>query len=281
MSLERIRRRSEGKARLEKLKGQEQHVLVIHYSCESFYDRKDGGSPRITSIAVRNYGSAQTRSFSIHQVAEARGIAPSDIAASYDDCERQMLDEFFTDVGKHETSTWVHWNMRDMNYGFEAIAHRRNVLGTAGKKANRTKAKQPPTFNLPEGNRLDLAKVLGDIHGPGYVANPKLAALVKKNKLTDRDFLSGAEEATAFEAGEYVKLHQSTLRKVEIISTLLDRSIDGSLKTDVSLKTSLGGWWSLVLYGIKEHWVVALLGFLATILGLLQALFDVVKLGGP
>lgn len=276
MSLERIRRRSEGKARLEKLKGQEQHVLVIHYSCESFYDRKDGSSPRITSIAVRNWGSAQTKSFSIHQVAEVRGIAPTSITASYDDCERQMLDEFLAYVDKHENFTWVHWNMRDVNYGFEAIAHRRRVLGNAGKRD-----KQPRAFSLPEANRLDLAKVLSDVHGPGYIANPKLAALIKKNKLTDRDFLGGAEEAKAFVAGEYVKLHQSTLRKVEIIATLLDRSIDGSLKTDVSLSTSLGGPWSLVLYFIKEHWLASVLGFLATVVGILQAVFDVFGLGGP
>lgn len=275
MSLERIRRRSEGKARLEKLKGHEQHVLVVHYSCESFYDRKDGSSPRITSIAVRNLGSAQTRSFSIHQVAEVRGIAPTSITAFYDDCERQMLDEFFAYVDKHENFTWVHWNMRDMNYGFEAIAHRRRVLGKEGKKG-----KEPRVFSLPEGNRLDLAKILSDIYGPGYVADPKLAALVKMNKLTNRDFLSGAEEANAFVAGEYVKLHQSTLRKVEIISTLLGRSMDGSLKTDVSLKTSLGGWWSLALYFIKEHWLIAVLTLVGTLLGILQFLFDVFG-GGP
>lgn len=29
------------------------NVWVIHYSCESFYDRTDGRSPGITSIAVR------------------------------------------------------------------------------------------------------------------------------------------------------------------------------------------------------------------------------------
>ena len=28
--------------------------LIIHYSCESFYDITDGRTPRITSIAVYN-----------------------------------------------------------------------------------------------------------------------------------------------------------------------------------------------------------------------------------
>ena len=41
------------------------HTLLIHYSCESFYDIKDGRTPRITSIAIRYLDSSQTKSFSI------------------------------------------------------------------------------------------------------------------------------------------------------------------------------------------------------------------------
>lgn len=47
---------------------------VIHYSCESFYDIKDGRSPRITSIAIRQLSSGQTTSFSIHKIAEIKGV---------------------------------------------------------------------------------------------------------------------------------------------------------------------------------------------------------------
>ena len=42
------------------------NYLIIHYSCESFYDITDGHTPRITSIAVYSYSTAQTDSFSIH-----------------------------------------------------------------------------------------------------------------------------------------------------------------------------------------------------------------------
>ena len=66
-----------GWATLDKLFAEAANVWVIHYSCESFYDRPNGQSPRITSIAVRKLNSAQTRSFSIHQVAERRKV-PSD-----------------------------------------------------------------------------------------------------------------------------------------------------------------------------------------------------------
>lgn len=36
------------------------NLLIIHYSCESFYNIKDGRTPRITSIAVRFFNTGQT-----------------------------------------------------------------------------------------------------------------------------------------------------------------------------------------------------------------------------
>ena len=66
---ERLRHHREGKKQLVKIINNPNDVVVIHYSCESFYDRPDGTSPRITSIAVRNLATGQTESFSIHQIA--------------------------------------------------------------------------------------------------------------------------------------------------------------------------------------------------------------------
>lgn len=68
---------------------------MIHYSCESFYDRPEGQTPRVKSIAVRDYASGQTASFSIHKVAEIKGVAFFDIDSQYDDLEKEMLTEFF------------------------------------------------------------------------------------------------------------------------------------------------------------------------------------------
>lgn len=52
---------------MQKLEDNMATTYYVHYSCESFYDIQDGRTPRITSIAIRNYASAQTESFSIHQ----------------------------------------------------------------------------------------------------------------------------------------------------------------------------------------------------------------------
>jgi hypothetical protein len=58
------------KHQLAKIFSESQDTVIVHYSCESFYDRgSNPRSPRITSIAVRNLATAQTKSFSIHMVA--------------------------------------------------------------------------------------------------------------------------------------------------------------------------------------------------------------------
>ena len=68
------KRQREGWATLNRVFEDAANVWVVHYSCESFYDRVEGRSPRITSIALRKLNSAQTVSFSIHQVAERRRV---------------------------------------------------------------------------------------------------------------------------------------------------------------------------------------------------------------
>lgn len=96
-------------------------AVVIHYSCESF-DQPAGRSPRITSIAARSLRSGQARSFSIHQIAERRGTR--EIAGNLDDLEQEMLREFFTHAKDTNPRFWIHWNMRDEKYGFQALEHR-------------------------------------------------------------------------------------------------------------------------------------------------------------
>ena len=114
---------------LDRLFTEAANIWVIHYSCESFYDRPEGRSPRITSIAVRSLNSGQTRSFSIHQVAERGRVPHGEIVDRYDELERRMLDEFFDHIGGHRNMHYLHWNMRDINFGFAAIEHRYRVLG--------------------------------------------------------------------------------------------------------------------------------------------------------
>lgn len=90
-----------------------QRYLLIHYSCESFVDKEDGRTPRITTIAVRYFESGQTKPFSIHEIAEQNNIPFDKIEENYDSLEFSMLNQFFDFVQKHEHYKWIHWNMRD------------------------------------------------------------------------------------------------------------------------------------------------------------------------
>jgi hypothetical protein len=216
--LESYRRKKKAAEALAQLFKNAEHVLVVHYSCESFYDRVDGRTPRVTSIAVRNLATGQTRSFSIHKVAEQKGFSLSEISGHYDALEKEMLDEFFAFVGINGHVTWVHWNMRDINYGFQALEHRHRVLGGS-------------PVEISDGKKFDLARQLIAIYGLRYIGHPRLESLVKLNSITDQGFLSGKGEADAFENKDFVLLHQSTLRKVDILANIAGRAEDRSLKT--------------------------------------------------
>ena len=66
-------------------------------------------------------------------------------------------------------------------------------------------------------NKFDLARLLINIYGSDYIEHSRLEKLVERNCITNTDFLAGKEEASAFDNKEYIKLHQSTLRKVDVI----------------------------------------------------------------
>lgn len=248
-----VRRRRKSKKELSQLFEKAKNVVIVHYSCESFYDRKDGSSPRITSIAVRNLESGQTKSFSIHQMAEKGRKKFTDITANYDELEKRMLKGFFDYAKTHLRSDWLHWNMRDNNYGFAALEHRAQVLGVI------------PVV-IPEENRYDLSRMLISIYGVGYIGNPRLEKLIEKNNISHRDFLVGAEEAKAFENSEYLKLHQSTLRKVDIFANIAGRAENGTLKTNATWWEIHGGTIAASGEWLREHWLVSVVSALGTII---------------
>jgi len=245
-----LKRQKEARGTLGRVFSDAANVWVVHYSCESFYDRVEGRSPRITSIALRNLDSAQTVSFSIHQAAERRRLPLAEIEAHYDELERQMLDAFYAHVGSHRGMRYLHWNMRDGNYGFAAIEHRHRVLGG-----------EPVV--VEDERKHDLARLLIDIYGTGYAAHPRLESLLKVNSIRPRDFLNGKQEADAFETRNYVALHQSTLRKVDVLANIAGRAHDRDLKTNT-------GWWEMRGGGLHTAYAVIVenkgLAFLGTML---------------
>ncbi len=196
-------------------------VNVIHYSCESFYDRPDGSSPRITSIAVKNLKTGQTRSFSIHKYGELKGLKADELENHYNELEKTMLDEFAGQCKEQKEYRWLHWNMRDENYGFHAIELRHRIL-------------EGEPFSIPDNQKFDLSRILIGIFGKAYIGHPRLESLMEKNKVSNIGFKTGAEEAAAFDEGNYVGLHQSTLSKADVLSNLSQLAYEEKLKTNAS-----------------------------------------------
>jgi hypothetical protein len=248
--LRKLQRRRKTADELDKILDRPADALIVHYSCENFYDREDGRTPRVTSVAVRNFDSGQTESYSIHKVAEQRGLPFEQIPEHYDELEKVMLGEFFSFMQRNQGLLWIHWNMRDINYGFAALEHRFRVLGG-----------EP--FVLPEGKKFDLARALIALYGVYYTGHPRLATLIEKNHIAHQDFLTGRAEADAFENKDYIKLHQSTLRKVDILANILGRAADGTLKTNARWYETYGWHPKVLLEVMKEHWVYSLLGLVA------------------
>ena len=99
--------------------------------------------------------------------------------------------------------------------------------------------------------------------------------IVRLNKITDRGFLVGAEEAEAFNRGEFVRLHQSTLRKVDIMANLFERTLDKSLKTQSSWWEARGLNPQALSELITEHWgwtLFTIIGVVAGVAGVYLAM---------
>ena len=256
------KRQKVARGELDDLFAKADQVTVIHYSCESFYDRQEGKSPRITSIALRKLDSAQTKSFSIHQTAEVHGFSLDMIKERYDCLEKQMLTSFFTYVSRIQKERYLHWNMRDANYGFQAIEHRFRVLhGNADQ-----------LHEVDDSRKVDLSRLLQDIYGSSHIEHPRMERLLCKNGIARRDFLSGKEEAEAFDCQNYAALHLSTLRKVDVIANIAVRAHDRKLKTNTSWWGMRGGHVFTVMNWLGDHPILTLIavtvGFIFSIASL-------------
>lgn len=202
---------------LKGIENKPEKYLIIHYSCESFYNL-GGKSPRIASISVRQFNNAQTNNFSIHQYSERLNIPITD--DTYRDIEKKLLTDFFTFVDKNLDKIWIHWNMRDSVFGFNAIEQRFRVLGGKPQAIDNDK-------------KIDLGHLFKLLYGGDYIENPHIEKLLELNKFNPKQFLNGKQEAEAFDNSEYVKLSMSTSSKVNLFSTFVTHAINQTLKTRI------------------------------------------------
>lgn len=188
-------------------------VLAIHYASASLFKAKD--SPvSVSCIAVTDLQDDSTRAFSM-----------SDFNGdSAEDRERQLLKSFFEFLTDRQDAKIIHWNMDKADYGFEALASRyRWLIGS-------------DVPYRPSNDRLfDLDQFLTETYGEGYVTHPKLPSLVALNRVNQRYWLSGKNEAEKAEEGDYSAIQRSTSEKSRAIGELFRLFVVGTIVTGNSV----------------------------------------------
>ena len=181
-----------------------------------------------------------------------------ELVGQFDELEMTMLSEYFVYLEKHSNDYFLHWNMRDINYGFKAIEHRYEVLSG-----------EVP-YKLPDNKKIDISRLLMDKYGVKYIGHPRLENLLIKNNLKHKNFMNGADEAKAFENKDYIKLHQSTLSKADALANLVDHAANNTLKTDANWKEIYGVSANGVLEYLRANWWGQLILFiLGTVFGII------------
>lgn len=245
----RLEERNEGVELLNKIQKEKSKSFIIHYSCESFIT-SHGRTPRVTSICIRNLETAQVKSFSIHIQAQFDSLDFNNLTINqYDTLEKKMLDEFYVYLEQNKDKNWIHWNMRDSNYGFEAIANRYKILGGT-------------PFFLDDDRKFDFPRILGKIYTYGYEKNKpdgRFLNLAHRNGISHQDALKGKEEAEAFDNNEFLKLHASTLRKVDILESIIHRAYQNDLKVHASPKKIYGLTIPGIIEIVKNNWLLILI----------------------
>ena len=201
------------------LKRTPEDFYIIHYSCQSLYDDNEGLSPRITSIVVSHYATEQTISFSTHAIAEELGIERDSVRERFDEIEGRLLSDFYAYVRDRRDKYWVHWNMRNLTYGFEHLEHRYQTLG------------RDDAVGIPIEHRINLNDMLRDRYGGDYCAHPRMQSLMELNGGIHRHYLTGQEEVDAFNRGEFIRMHNSTLCKVGFFHSTIRAAIQGKVRT--------------------------------------------------
>ena len=223
MAAPKTARQRAARGRLAELFAYPKSVFVVHYACESFNPADGGGSPRVIALALRNLGSGQTLSFSIHEEIEITGCAHHLAPARMDQLEYRMLADFYRFLSHHKTAQFLHWRMRDARFGFEHIALRFRRLGGDVR-------------TIPDPDLFDLQLQLADIYGTANV--PHVHKLAERNGISTHGALQGLGEPDAFSAGNYLAVRDSVLKKADIIAQIAQLAGDHTLKTDAS-------WWTM------------------------------------
>lgn len=191
--------------------------MIIHYSRQNLNDNESGiATPRIVAILIKSLDGKESHCFSINHEAEKAKVALDNLADYYDQLEERLLRSFNSFVIDHNECSWLHWDMNEVHFGFEAIEHRYRVLapneGEDFKKIATT-------------SRINISAIIKDIYGSDYASDSNLESLMKANYdggVKD-GHLSLEIEANSFKEHAFPKILESLTCKVNFLIEIIEK----------------------------------------------------------
>jgi hypothetical protein len=165
----------------------------------------------ICAIVIKSLDGSLEQHFAIHIEADKANIPYEEIENSYRDLEFRTLKAFNDFVKRHSQNLWLHWDMKNIKFGFEAIKHRFEKL-FSGLRERREE--------IPLNNRINIRQLLESMYGEKFaITDDKLASIMKENngRILDQQYLTLDRESMEFERKNYTAVINSLDCKVDFL----------------------------------------------------------------
>jgi hypothetical protein len=209
---------------LRSLLNNPQEALVIHYSRQNLNDNERGmATPRIIAILIKSLDGITTNCFAIHHEAEKAKVILENITDYYDLLEANLIKGFNNFIKQNPGRKWIHWDMNDVHFSFEAIEHRYKVL---------VEESGAGYVQVPNNDRINLNQVIKAIYSSNYEKDPQLDNLMRTNNVGQlRDgFLTLPQEAQAFRELGFPSILESLRCKVNFLLEVIEKAANDTLK---------------------------------------------------
>lgn len=252
-----IQRRRRARNDVKEIISAQRDTLAISYSHAACFGENDEISPMITCIVVKSLKGNVYEHFGIHIEADLINIQKSASKDFYPELELSMLEKFNSFMKRHSNCFWIHWNMVNVNYGFQAIKHR--YIKLAGEK------KGVDFYEIPNNKKIDLNNVLENIYGEDYATrSDRFLELLELNYRTKAGYLNISQEEDEFNKFNYKPVAESIDLKANYICKFANRLVSKNL--NIPNKNSYA-----LFIEVITHPLFSLVGWIGTLLGLILA----------
>ena len=236
-------------------------VFCIHYSqSQTFEDDYGNISPIITCIVIKSLDEAVDKQFAIHFEADKAGIPKDQIQDSYRELELRILKSFNDFVRRNKDCLWVHWDMKNIHFGFEAIKHRYEKIFENTEDFE----------DIPSNKKYNLLLLLEGMYGENFVSgSDRLKAFMTANNddVDDPKYLSTGRESSDFDEKNFKGVIDSVDCKVEFLKKAAGKLL--TRKLVIPNKNSYA-----LFLDIVTHPIFSFIGFVGSLVGLAIAIYS-------